>query len=163
MRKYNQLFIVAAALSLASCSHKSQIVTLDEQITAPKRIAVTGTRAPWVSEIEKRIRKHGFTIKRYASQSAIIEKQSSSRSKMHDKAASRYVVEIDGFAPNDVMNRCLGGGYNFNYINVEVIDVKANEVVAHYSNNGFSENCPPFSQPIFSDIAVMINDLWVTQ
>jgi hypothetical protein len=145
---------------LTGCSHKAQDIMLDTAIVAPKKISITGVRAPWVSEIEKRLRNNGFEVKRYVSQSTVMEKLSSRKTEIYDKAASRYVLNVDGYAPNSNMHRCVGGGYKFNYINVEVIDLVENEVIANYSNNGYSENCPPLSGKIFSDIVGLISQLW---
>lgn len=42
--------------------------------------------------------------------------------------------------------------YNFDYINIELIDIESDGTVMHYSNSGFSENCQPLSGTIFSDV-----------
>jgi len=48
----------------------------------------------------------------------------------------------------------------FEYIDAELIDVKTNETVLHYSNSGYSENCPPLSGTIFKDIVEAVTQVW---
>ena len=141
-------------------SIQTQDVFIEKQITGPKIIAMSGTRAPWVYEIEKRIRKNGFKIKRIASQNVAIEEVSPTKTEVYNEASAKFILHIDGYAPNNSMTRCFGGGYNFEYIDVELIDVSANESVFHYSNSGYSENCPPLSGTIFTDIAQLVADVW---
>ena len=121
---------------------------------------MSGERAPWVYEIEKRLRKNGFSIKRMVSQNVSVEQVSPTKTEAYNAAAARFILHVNGYAPNTSMTRCFGGGYHFDYINVELIDVRTNETVFHYSNSGYSENCPPLSGTIFTDIADMVSQSW---
>jgi hypothetical protein len=132
----------------------------DEKIAGPKVIAMSGSRGPWVYEIEKRLKKNGFKIKRMASQNSSVERVSDTKTDIYKEASARHILHIDGYAPNNSMERCFGGGYRFSHINVELIDVASNETVFHYSNSGYSENCPPMSGTIFGDIADLANSAW---
>lgn len=132
----------------------------DSKITGPKIIAMSGSRGPWVYEIEKRLKSKGFEIKRMASQNSAIEKVSDTKKEIYNEASARYILHIDGYAPNNSMERCFGGGYNFSHIDVELIDVVKNETVFHYSNSGYSEGCQPSSGSIFGDIADLTNSSW---
>ena len=154
-------FLLIAALFLTGCvTTKSSNVFLEQNISSPRVIALNGSRAPWVFEIEKRLRNNDFKIKRMASQNAVVENVSSSKTDIYNKASARYILNVDGYAPNNSMERCFGGGYNFNYITVELIDVRNNETVLHYSNSGYSENCPPLSGTIFGDIESLVVQNW---
>ena len=152
---------IMAAIFVSGCvSTKSVDIMLNEKITAPKVIAMSGSRGPWVYEIEKRLKAKGFQIKRIASQNSSIEQISETKTEIYKEASARFILNIDGYAPNNAMERCFGGGYRFNHINVELIDVAKNETVFHYSNSGYSEGCPPLSGSIFSDIAEITNSAW---
>lgn len=121
---------------------------------------MSGSRGAWVYEIEKRLRENGFEIKRLASQNSAIEKVSESKTEVYKEASTRYILHIDGYAPNNSMERCFAGGYRFTHIDVELLDVVKNETVFHYSNSGYSENYPPLSGTIFGDIAKLTNSAW---
>lgn len=151
------LFIVL----LSGCvSTKSMDILVEEKVEAPKVIAMSGTRAPWVYEIEKRLRNNGFEIKRMASQNVAVEEVSPKKTEAYNEASARFILHIDGYAPNTSMTRCFGGGYRFEYINAELIDVRTNETVMHYSNSGYSEKCPPLSGTIFGDISDAVSQVW---
>ena len=146
---------------LVGCvSTQTKDVFIKEKITGPRVIAINGTRAPWIYEIEKRLKKKGFSIKRMVSQKVAIEEVSSTKTEAYNEASARFILNIDGYAHNTSMTRCFGGGYNFEYINVELIDVKTNETALHYSNSGYSENCPPLSGTIFTDVAESVSEVW---
>ncbi len=153
--------IMLFALALTGCvSTKSNEIFITEKITSPKVIAFTGDRAPWVYEIEKRLRSRGFLIKRIPSQRNIINDIDPDKTEVYSETSARFLLLVDGYAPNSSMTRCFGGGYKFDYINVELVDVKNNETVLHYSNSGYSENCPPMSGTIFTDIENAVNNAW---
>ncbi|EGY23854.1 hypothetical protein DA2_3934 [Desulfovibrio sp. A2] len=58
------------------------------------------------------------------------------------------------------MNRCFGGGYKFIYINADLIDTATNETIANFSDAGYSENCPPASGTIFTDLTNTVINAW---
>jgi hypothetical protein len=152
---------VYACISLLGCvSTRDTAVFLEHKIESPKILAMSGSRAPWVYEIEKRLKKRGFTIKRMASQNVAVERVSDDKIEQYNEATARYIMRIEGYAPNDKMRRCIGGGWNFEFINVELIDVVTNETVMYYSNSGYSEGCQPLSGTIFSDIENSVSGLW---
>jgi hypothetical protein len=78
----------------------------------------------------------------------------------YQQASARYVVQLNGFAPLEWAFRCMGGGYKFNYISAEVIDTKTNQSIYSFNDSGYSENCPPVSGSIFTDLVDGINGLW---
>ncbi|GAA0209821.1 hypothetical protein GCM10009123_16540 [Kangiella japonica] len=160
---YFILISVFAVLGVSGCvSTKSEISYLNEKITSPRLISISGVRAPWVFEIEKRLKQRGFTINRMVSQNVTIKQISETKSEAYNEATSRYILRLDGHAPNTSMTRCIGGGYNFDYINVELIDVRENSTVLTYSNSGYSEGCQPFSGSIFEDIVELLDKSWHT-
>lgn len=149
------------SLSIAGCvSTRTMDVFVKEKVVGPKIIAMSGVRSPWVYEIEKRLRENGFKIKRMASQNVAVEQVSQTKTEVYNEASARFILVIDGYAPNTSMTRCFGGGYRFDYINAELIDVRTNETVLHYSNSGYSENCPPLSGTIFTDIVNGVTEVW---
>ena len=95
-----------------------------------------------------------------ASQNVTVEKVSPTKTEANNEASARFILHIDGYAPNTSMTRCFGGGYRFEYIDAELIDVRTNETVLHYSNSGYSENCPPLSGTIFTDIVESVTQVW---
>ncbi|MBK8674825.1 MAG: hypothetical protein IPN27_00105 [Cellvibrionales bacterium] len=157
----NLLVVIGVVLSLSGCMNtKSVDVVSDTKISDPKVIAMSGSRGPWVYEIEKRLRSKGFQIKRMASQNSAIEQVSDTKQTIYKEASANYILHIDGDASNDPMQRCFGGGYTFSHIDVELVDIVKNETVFHYSNSGFSEGCFPMSGTIFGDIAELTNNSW---
>ncbi len=82
------------------------------------------------------------------------------KTEVYKEASTRFILHIDGYAQNNSMERCFAGGYKFNHIDVELLDTQKNETVFHYSNSGYSENCPPLSGTIFGDIANLTNSAW---
>lgn len=155
------LFLLLPVFLLQGCvSTKTINVMSEEKITGPKVIAMSGSRSAWVYEIEKRLKSSGFQIKRMVSQNSSVEKVSDTKTDIYKEASAQYVLHIDGYAPNNSMERCFGGGYRFSYINAELIDLEKNETIFHYSNSGYSENCPPMSGTIFGDIANLAESAW---
>ncbi len=155
------LYLLSLAFLLQGCvSTKTINVMSKDKITAPKIIAMSGSRSAWVYEIEKRLKSSGFKIKRMVSQNSSVEKVSDTKTDIYNEASAQYVLHIDGYAPNNSMERCFGGGYRFSYINAELIDLGNNETIFHYSNSGYSENCPPMSGTIFGDIANLVESAW---
>lgn len=155
------IFSTFIILLLTGCvTTKSSDLMIEHKIDAPKVLTVKGTRAPWVYEIEKRLKKRGFTIKRIASQSVSTEVVSDNKVSTYNEASAPFVLLIDGYAPNNAMERCFGGGYNFSYIDIEMVNLINNETVLHYNNSGYSEGCPPLSGTIFTDIENLISSAW---
>ncbi|MCF6217391.1 MAG: hypothetical protein L3J62_06135 [Gammaproteobacteria bacterium] len=93
------------------------------------------------------------------SQKVAVEEVSPTKTEAYNEASARFILHIDGYAHNTSMTRCFGG-YMFEYINVELIDVRTNETALHYSNSGYSENCPPLSGTIFTDVVELVSEVW---
>lgn len=144
----------------ACVSTKNSEIYSSGTIADPKVVALASPRQPWTSEIEKRLREKGFTVKRFSSVTVVTERTGPDRAETFNEAAARVILRVDGAAPNTSMTRCFGGGYNFNHINAEVIDAKHNETLGTYSNSGYSENCPPLSGTIFGDIVKMVESVF---
>ncbi len=156
-----RMFLFLTALVLSGCASTKDVdVMSDAKITGPKVIAMSGDRGAWVYQIEKRLKAEGFTLNRMATSQVTVEKQSDTKTGIYNEATARYVLNIQGSAPNSSMTRCYGGGYKFNYIDAELIDLADNKTIFHYSNSGYSEGCPPMSGHIFSDIAELTKSAW---
>jgi hypothetical protein len=154
-------FIVGPILAIgclvtACVSTKSSEVYATRAVDGARVVALSGARQPWTSEIEKRLRDKGFSVKRFTTVARVSGQVGPDRVETYSEAAARVVLRVDGSAPNTSMTRCFGGGFKFDYITAEVIDTRNNETLATYSNSGYSENCPPLSGTIFSDIVRMV-------
>ncbi|CNK10367.1 Uncharacterised protein [Yersinia aldovae] len=158
-------FLVCLSLFfLAGCASTKVVdIISTEKISEPKVIAVTGSKGLWVREVEKRLRQRGFTIKRYASQQTTIEHESSNKTVVYREAATRYILQLDGYAPGDSFHRCVGsgGGFKFEYLNAELIDLVDNTTIFSYSNSGYTEGCP-VGGTIFTDIENLMVNAWGT-
>ena len=151
--------LLIALLILTACvSTEVREVYGEGQLTGPREIALITPRSQaWVVEIESRLRDEGFQIRRFPSVERYYQIVSETEARSFNQASARAIVVIDGFAPNTSMTRCLGGGYLFEYIDVEIIDAAQNETVARYNSAGHSENCPPISGTIFGDVVELVN------
>jgi len=156
MRVAAFLAFVGLLISLSACGYKSSEVFSQGTIEGPRVIAFVSPRNAWSAQIESRLRAKGFAVKRFASVVSVTEQVSPTRSETYREAVARVVLRVDGYAPDNVMTRCLGGGFRFDHINAELVDLKNNETLATYSNSGYSENCPPLSGSIFKDIVNMV-------
>lgn len=151
MNSFARLVVaVSSALILAGCATGSVVVQNEEKIKAPKVVALDAPLEPWVPQIEKRLRQHGFQVKR------ISRNQSGALADL----GARYVLRIGGEHYAGWGHRCLGGGYKFHALTAELMDLTTNEAVASVSGEGYSEDCPPLSGSIFGDIAKMVADRW---
>ena len=159
MIKIIQLFIVGALIS--SCVATGNVtLEVEDAIQSPKIIALNiNNGGPWMREIEKRLKKEGFRVLRASSTNEAIETDGKKLIK-YNEASTRYFLLVDAMAPVDFMNRCFGGGYNFDYINADLIDLQTNETIASIEGRGYSENCPPMSGKIYTNITKLVIDSW---
>lgn len=160
MRPAVSVLSVVLSLGLAACATGTSTNLAGTKAEGPKIVALDAPRTPWVVEIESRLRREGFQVLRWSSTSRIREQTSETRNEEFRKSATRYVLVIDGYAPLDPMNRCMGGGFNFSYLTVELVDTKANETIISINGTGYSENCPPLSGSIFADVVKSIASAW---
>lgn len=157
------IFAGAFALLLTACaSTKTQQIYMPAAIDGPREVALAGVRQPWTSEIESRLHARGYSVKRFVSTTRRTQLVTPDSAESFNEASSRVILNISGYAPASSGLRCVGGGYKFEEITAEVIDTRANETLASYSNAGYSENCAPFSQPIFEDIVNMVDGVFKT-
>jgi hypothetical protein len=152
--------LLSMMLATAACATGTTVVHSDRRITDPKIIALDAPRLPWVVEVETRLRQRGFQVLRFASQRRVRERVSEIRTEEYREATARHVLLVEGSAPLDPMRRCIAGGYKFDYLTIELIDVKLNETVLTVSGGGYSENCTPVSGTIFGDIVAAIEEAW---
>lgn len=161
MRATAQIHLTLALIvGVVGCAHTDVYVNPDVKAEGPRVVALDARRLPWVIEIEKRLRQRGFRVHRWGSQHATVHEAGPGRTEIFNEATTNYVIRIEGHAYLDAMNRCFGGGFEFDYVSVELIDVGRNEVLATYSGSGYSENCPPASGSIFGDIVSMVESAW---
>jgi hypothetical protein len=158
-----RLIILTTILILASCAARGTVTKLTENgAEGDKIVALQAPNAPWVLEIQKRLQQKGFKVYRWSSVLRVSEHASDgSKSESYNKAETRYVLVIDGYAPLDWANRPFGGGYKFNSISVDVVDTKNNITMLNISGSGYSEGSPPASGTIFTDIVTAVDGLWL--
>jgi hypothetical protein len=141
---------LCVSLFLAGCATGTVVQQSQTKIDEPKRIGLDAPLAPWVPQIEARLRQKGFTVKRI------------SRDRydaLTDKFA-RYILVLGGSHYTGWERRCFGGGWKFEYVTAELIDMENNESVVSITGEGYSENCPPASGTIFEDIATAVASQW---
>jgi hypothetical protein len=159
MRSIHYLITVILLVMLGACTNTREYILSEAFINEPKVISIEARRLPWVLEIERRLRESGFEV---VSQSTIRQRTAKSNNETlsFNEAGTRYTIKIDGAADLSIMTRCMGGGYNFEYITVELFDAQDNKVLRQYSSNGYSEGCQPLSGTIFTDITKLIEGAW---
>lgn len=154
------LVVTILTLAITGCAtgHVTQLSST--KINGPKVIALDAPSAPWVIEVQNRLKQSGFKVLRWSSRVRVTEQTEKDRLEQYNKAEARYVLVISGFAPYDWANRCFGGGYKFSTISVDLVDVQTNETILNINGSGYSENCPPLSGSIFQDITDAVQRAW---
>lgn len=152
--------IVCAAALVSGCASGNVVQLTEAKIEWPRVIALNAPSAPWVIEIQNRLKQKGFKVLRWSSRTRVTEQTSSSRSESFNEAEARYILVIDGYAPYDWANRCFGGGYKFSQISTDLVDTRTNETILNVNGSGYSEGCAPMSGTIFADIANAVDAAW---
>ncbi|TKB90425.1 MAG: hypothetical protein E8D40_11775 [Nitrospira sp.] len=145
---------------VTGCATGHVVQVSEGKIKGPRVIALDAPNAPWVVEVQNRLKTKGFRILRWSSRTRVTEQTASNRLEQFNEAEARYVLIINGYAPYNWANRCFGGGYKFDHISVDLVDAKTNETILNVNGSGYSENCPPMSGSIFSDIASAVDAEW---
>lgn len=145
---------------VAGCASGNVVQVTDTQIEGPRVIALNAPSAPWVIEIQNRLKQRGFKVLRWSSRTRVTEQTSRARSESYNESEARYILVIDGYAPYDWANRCFGGGYKFSQISTDLVDTKTNETILNVNGSGYSEGCAPLSGTIFTDIANAVDAAW---
>lgn len=142
--------VCSMVITLASCASGTVVVLNEEKIKEARVVALDAPLAPWVPQIEKRLKQRGFQVKR------ISRDQTGGLANL----GSRYVLRLTGTHLAGWEQRCFGGGYKLQGLTAELLDLKTNEALASVTGEGYSEDCPPLSGSIFGDIASMVADRW---
>lgn len=151
---------IVFAVMLGGCASGRVVQVGESKLEGPKVIALKAPNAPWVIEIQNRLKQNGFKVLRWSSRTKVTEQTSPNRIETFNEAEARYILVIEGYAPYDWANRCFGGGYKFSEISADLVDTKNNETILNVNGSGYSENCPPMSGTIFADIANAVNAAW---
>jgi hypothetical protein len=154
------LSIISLAFLSGCVSTQDKGFYLESRIQSPKVIAISGTRAPWVNQIKKRLKQSGFILKPMVSQHSVSKKVTDSTQISYNEASARYILHLDGYARMGVMHRCFGGGYTFDYISAELIDAHTNTTVMSFSDSGMSEGCQPMSGTLYGDLTNSVVQSW---
>ena len=152
--------LLLSIVIISGCATGRVVQISDAPVVGPKVIALDAPSAPWVIEIQNKLKQKGFKVLRWSSRTKVSEKTASNRIETYNEAEARYVLVIDGYAPYDWANRCFAGGYKFSHISTDLVDVVTNETILNVNGSGYSENCPPMSGSIFSDIANAVDAVW---
>ena len=157
MIKFLSLYL--SLLFLASCVATGTVTEYSTKKISDKKIiaANISNGGPWMREIEKRLKEEGFIVLRSGSVNESIEVVSGTKMIIYNEASTRYYLEVDASAPTSQAYRCFGGGFNFDYIYADLIDVATNETIKSIEARGYSEDCPPLSGTIYGDIAKMVS------
>jgi len=155
------LSILISAIFLTGCvATKEQNIYSEVKINEEKIIAISAPRGlPWVNRIKAGLIKKGFRVMPIESQYKIKEK-SKSADVSYNQSSARYVLYLDGQARMGIMHRCFGGGYMFDYISAELVDIKTNQTISSFADSGYSEGCPPLSGTLFADIVATVSKSW---
>ena len=138
----------------------NQTLEVEEKIKASKVVAVNiNSGGPWMREIERRLKKEGFKVLRAASINEAIEVSGKKLIK-YNEASTRYFLRVDARAPTDFMNRCFGGGFNFDYFYADLIDLQSNQTIASIESRGYSEGCQPLAGKIYTNTTLMVVNSW---
>lgn len=154
------LTTVLLSVIITGCASGRVVQISDAPVTGQKVIALDAPSAPWVIEIQNKLKQKGFKVLRWSSRTRVAEQTARNRVEAYNKAEARYALVIDGYAPYDWANRCFGGGYKFSHISTDLVDTATNETILNVNGSGYSENCPPMSGTIFSDIANAVDAAW---
>ena len=162
IRLGSALAALVLAIAVSACG-STESATFHERATidGPREVVLVGPRYPWTVEIESRLRERGYAVRRFASTGRVYEQVDVNRAEAYREAAARVALVVHGYAPTSGLGRCIGGGFRFDYINAEVIDIMENETLAYYSESGHSEDCAPVSGTIFTDIVDMVDAVFI--
>lgn len=147
---------------IAGCASSGRVTNINEaRIEGGRVIALDAPSAPWVIEIQNRLKQKGFKVLRWSSRARVSEQTSATRVESYNQAEARYVLVVDGYANLDWSSRCFGGGYQFSHISTDLVDTATNETILNINGSGYSEGCAPMSGTIFGDIAKAVDAAWV--
>ena len=155
-----KIFSLLFLIVLSSCiAIGEQTLRVQNKIVAPKEISINLNSGPWMGEIERRLQAEGFKviITSSSGQTTVTNKDKQFK---YNQATAQYFLQINASARTDFMARCFGGGYNFDYIYANLIDIQTQETIASIQSRGFSEGCPPLEGAIYTNIAKMVSDSW---
>jgi hypothetical protein len=155
------LAIIVLGLLLVGCvAIGNKTLEIENKISDPKIIALNvNSGGPWMREIERRLKKSGFKVLRASSVNEAIE-VSGKKIIKYNEATTRYFLRVDAQAPTSAYYRCFGGGFQFDYIYGDLIDLQTNETVASIESRGYSEGCQPLAGKIFTNISKMVTESW---
>ena len=88
-------------IMLAGCATSNTIKVREGQISGPKVITLNAPNAPWVIEIHTRLKAKGFKVLRTSTRTRVTEQTASNRIEQFNEAEARYILVIDGYAPNN--------------------------------------------------------------
>lgn len=110
----------------------------------------------WDMELQKALRKNGFSIKKFASQKIVQEKTTGTRKEIFREAGARYGLDYS----YDMGDYCFGGGALFRKFTVEISDLTTNDIILTVEKGGYSEGCPGANGTLFSDLARTLSNEW---
>jgi hypothetical protein len=151
---------LCAVLAIAACATPGRVRTSlapKAPLEGPREVSIVGRRSEVERSLEDSLRGRGFQVKRYVSTVAVTDQTAPTRSETYNEGSTRYVLELDWA----FVDRCFGGGFRFDFITVDVVDLRVNETVLSMRASGYSEKCQPLSGHIFGGIVEALDAAWV--
>jgi hypothetical protein len=131
-----------------------------EPLSGPREVVITGERNAVELLIDRTLRAHGFTVKRFVRTADLMSPLEGGGAATVKDPLTKYVIE----GSYGIRSRCPEGGFWFTWIKLDVIDLAANEVVlSMIGNDVFSEGCSFSSGPppsLFGDFATELERSW---
>ena len=153
----------AIALLIVGCSSPPSTeyvidVPLDEPV---KMVVLLDSGGQYASRIRSSLRKSGFRIKAFASQSIrnkpIHPGQTiATGSDTFSKAESRYGIRL---SPGGIVDICMvSDAVNYGSYTMELIDISWNESIVIVSAGGWTSDCAWHSGDLFRDLAQQLRE-----
>lgn len=145
--------LVVSAVMFTGCGHVTAVSLLKRPsapLHGPRMVVflnsgnVENTKglAPVEFALGEHLRLKGFEVKRFAKEDGSIP----------------YGLELRG----EIDDRCSEGGFKFDWLEVVVVDLRANEEVMGLRGEGYSDDCVHWGKPgtMFSEMAEQIRASW---
>lgn len=152
--------LLASMLALAGCATGSSTAGGHGRITTPKIVGLDAPRAPWVDEIELRLRQGGFSVVRGVGRPYREDAPGGTGATGFHESMTRYVLVLDGRASLEPSSRCFGRVFRFDYLNARLVDTRTDDMLFSLWDSGYSEDCSPFRGRLFSELLDGIQDAW---
>jgi hypothetical protein len=155
---HRTIAIVCSLLAVACASPGKAVMELAPRaaIVGPKELSFLGARGDVAIALEPYLEAKGFTFRHAVGRSQTVGPRTGNGAPVRVESPTRYAIELN----SDVFDRCMGGGFRFTALRMELIDTRTNQLVMRSRASGNSEKCPPGSGTVFADLAKAIDGAW---